>query len=64
MSDKMTIIKESRKVMKKQSIAEIKVLLNEDNLTSEEWEILVQDDRKGVQTLLKSYQRKKNMRRF
>ncbi len=59
MSDKMTIIKESRKVMKKQSIAEIKVLLNEDNLTSEEWEILVQDDRKGVQTLLKSYQRKK-----
>lgn len=64
MSDKMTIIKESRKVMKKQSIAEIKVLLNEDNLTSEEWEILVQDDRKGVQTLLKSYQRKKERETF
>ncbi|WP_080874773.1 ribonuclease HII [Oceanobacillus timonensis] len=44
--------------MKKQSIAEIKQLLHGDNLTSEEWEMLVQDDRKGVQTLLKSYQRK------
>lgn len=59
MSDKMTIIKESRIVMKKQSIAEIKILLNEDNLTSEEREVLVKDERKGVQTLLKSYQRKK-----
>ncbi|MFD1414615.1 ribonuclease HII [Oceanobacillus jeddahense] len=45
--------------MKKQSIAEIKELLNEDNLTTENWEVLLQDERKGVQTLIQSYQRKK-----
>lgn len=45
--------------MKKQSITEIKTLLNEDNLASEEFDALLQDERKGVQTLLKSYQRKK-----
>ena len=55
----MSIIKESRIGMKKQSITEIKGLLNEDNLTPETWEALLQDERKGVQTLLKSYRRKK-----
>ncbi|MFD1067590.1 ribonuclease HII [Oceanobacillus locisalsi] len=44
--------------MKKQSIAEIKQLLNENNLTEEEWEVLIQDERKGVQTLIQSYHRK------
>ncbi|WP_152656410.1 ribonuclease HII [Oceanobacillus sp. CFH 90083] len=50
--------------MKKQSIAEIKGLLNEDNLTSEEWQMLIDDERKGVQTLLKSYHRKKERERL
>ncbi|MFD1387951.1 ribonuclease HII [Oceanobacillus oncorhynchi subsp. oncorhynchi] len=45
--------------MKKQSITEIKGLLKEDTLTTEEWEVILQDERKGVQTLIQSYQRKK-----
>lgn len=44
--------------MKKQSIAEIKGLLKEGTLTAEEWEVILQDERKGVQTLVQSYQRK------
>lgn len=48
--------------MKKQSITEIKGLLKEDTTTTEEWEVILQDERKGVQTLIQSYQRKKSVK--